>query len=295
MFLKNLTLAGAILLVCSTAVAQVNPSHFVLPEREVVARLTEAGAEVVGAVSSDPQDKSLLYVREVRSWHVEDDSAGTQIALLAKLTRLESLSLGGKALDDSHLELVGPLPKLKYFSVAAPKVTSAAAIGAIKDSPGLQSLGFARGTLQDESLGALTSFEHLESLVLSRVEISDRAMEAIGKLTRLKSLNLSYSRFSDAVLAELVALKSLHRLVLSYSTVTNEALATIGRMKQLEILRLDGLPLTNADLEALRPLSNLRALSLRSTQITYESSRTLKEMFPNSQIAAPFNKVTLGH
>lgn len=150
---------------------------------------------------------------------------------LSSLRELESLILGGNAINDESLRHLGALPKLTFLDI--------------------------RGTpISDNGLAHLHGLASLDYLSLSHCAISDAGLVRLAPLTKLACLDLTATQVSDKGLSHLRRLTALRTLYLSQCAITDAGLMELAGMKALRCVDASGTQVTGdgaARLEALMP------------------------------------------
>ena len=178
---------------------------------------------------------------------------GAQVGLLARLTRLEVLSL--RETDLTSLEPLAGLTALQSLDCRGTPVSDLAPLASLT---ALQSLNCSETPVSD--LAPLASLTALQSLNCSWTRVSDLA--PLASLTALQSLVCSSTQVSD--LAPLASLTALQSLVCSSTQVSD--LAPLASLTALQSLDCRGTQVS--DLAPLAPLTALHSLDCRFTQVS---------------------------
>lgn len=161
---------------------------------------------------------------------------------LAKIPKLERLSLSNSQVDDEGVAELSKIKSLKVISLDGTKVTPASA-------------------------KLLAKLEELIHLSLADTAIDDSAMKHIAKLRKLRWLDLSNTLISDAGVEDVNAL-DLRVIMLGNTKVTDRAVHTIAKMQHMTKANLQGTQITNEAVRLLAPLPKLGdELNLSNTAI----------------------------
>lgn len=194
-------------------------------------------------------------------------AAGTQ---LARLRRLEQLSLWNVEFIDSAFQYVANLRRLQGLSITA--------CGRLIGDDGFASLGklteLRRLELRDfqsqpESFQHLRNLASLTDLILVDSDCDDRALRHLSPSNwpALESLYLRGTRVTDAGLDAIANFRSLQLLDLADTKITDHGVAKLDLMPFLESLILERTAVTPACRYPLGTLPNLRYLYLKGTAI----------------------------
>ena len=216
------------------------------------------------------------------------DTAFSNFALLAQLTKLKDLILNNTRLHD--LEPLQGLSDLQWLDLESCPVTSIKPLANLKKLRNLHIRGTA--VLDISSLTELTELtvlilsgtdikdfspllqlHHLEHLFLAETSITD--LQVLQPLTKLKSLGLHSTKISD--LSPLTDLVNLEWLQLSSTPITQ--LQALTKLSKLERLWLNNTAIT--DLSPLAGLESLRELYISNTPANADE---LKKQLPNLEI-----------
>lgn len=202
--------------------------------------------------------------------HVVTDD---DLRLVAKLRRLESLSVPVGDYSASALEPVWALPELQCVTVWRPEPTwEYVRSGPPRNvAPGLGRSGptarfefsLERFTLSEGHFSAVALAPRLTSLTIERVPIRATFLAKLPADSPLVELNLPFTNVDDEALRKLAALRSLTKLNLRGTKASG---AGLSRFKKLADVDLGGLHVTNATLDELKALP-LTDLSLAGCQL----------------------------
>jgi Leucine-rich repeat (LRR) protein len=180
---------------------------------------------------------------------------------------LEALDLSGNTLSDwtlAHMENCGQLKSLTLNNNRLAKSNTVEEIIAVysqvivlltEKCPQLSRLELGGNTIFNECLEHLPKLEHLKFLCLDSTYASDSAIEIIAQLPNLLHLSLG-------------------------PHITHRGLAQLTALPCLESLELTGGQITDESLDLFIRLRNLKFLNLKSTRITPNGIKTLKQQLP---------------
>jgi len=191
------------------------------------------------------------------------------LAVIAKMSGVKKLSLGGTELDAKANEQLSRLPKLETLCLSRvtfasdPRTTVPVSGFAllkrleIDDSP----------LFVDEAIIALGPLPALEEVLTNRTPLGDRALAHLSASGKLHWIIMNQSHITDAGLKLLS--KSPEPLVLhiANASVTNDGLGAIAG-KQFDSLVLDNTAITDDGLIAMGPLHVRSYLSLDGTKVS---------------------------
>ena len=123
---------------------------------------------------------------------------------LARLKRLEKISLHGTQFNGSELHRLGELKNLVDIELPACQ-------------------------LNDAALETLANFKNLQRLEIGSTAVTDAGMKHLAKLQNLRFLSIRSTAVSDNGLQELATLKNLRYLRVNNTSVTDDGIA---RLKQ---------------------------------------------------------------
>jgi hypothetical protein len=214
------------------------------PALEVVALIELNG--VTGAVVD-----ALRSVERLRSLDVRNCGQLTtaDFAQLVSLVNVSELKVGGPAVNDEVLNILGRHPALTSLSVDDAQVSPACLqqLAAMPElTQRLRSLSFARCSgVTDESLHVLNSFPVLETLALREIMLTGSFLQNVhdsaDKPLPLKTLIITNAFVSDESLTPLPGVcPSLTRLDLTGNRgVTNAVLGILKQIRPLREVHLD--------------------------------------------------------
>ena len=238
---------------------------------------------------SNVTDRGLAYLAgfdKLRCLHVGIGGGKITDAGLnhvAKLHRLEELSISGKDITDAGMSQIAKLTNLKFLKLWTEQLTNAglAKLTALKSleklyiyrasvsTSGLAQLNelpnlielIVRDIKQDSkplNIAGLTNLEKLSIQLERQSEFHDQDLACLARLTHLKNLGISHNGISDVGLKHLAGLTSLERLSVGGKFVTDDGLAYLANMKVLTYISLTG----NFTDKCLHHLEKLEALAV---------------------------------
>lgn len=183
--------------------------------------------------------------------------------------RVESVSLSYHRIrrSDDDLALLAHLPHLKSLSLDYHNVTDAS-IEHVARLPELRKLQLEGANADDTTLMRLSSCVSLEELQLDNTRITEAGLEHLKNLQQLRVLSIDGARLHDDGLATLEGLPKLEVLRLQWTRLSNDCLRHIGRCRGLKKLALGGMTLSEGGLSHLQHLPNLVQLDLNDTKLT---------------------------
>lgn len=145
----------------------------------------------------------------------------------ASMSQLESLSLAQTAVTGSEIELLLKLPKLNSLTLTGTRVDDTAMEKLAKMSQ-LESLDISYARVTDAGLKHVGALKHLRTLCVGGNPITDRGLEEIARLTQLSDLMITNANISDAGLEHIAWLPKLTTVHLSGNPkVTNTGIAKL--------------------------------------------------------------------
>lgn len=227
------------------------------------------------------------------------DFSDAGMALVARLTRLQDLTLEGTPISDIGIAHLFDLTSLHSLNLAFTRVTDGGLLH-LKNVLSLESLSLAYTKVKDKGLENVRTLTALRSLDLTATKVTDGGLAHLQQLTSLHSLNLASTQVSDAGLEQISCLTELQELDLSGAAIADAGLAHISGLAELTELNLirtnvgdvglahleqfaklrrlllQGLLISDAGLAHLKALTALQFLWLRSTAITDTGLAQLK-------------------
>lgn len=176
------------------------------------------------------------------------------LAVLPKLTHVQSLDLGEYPVTDEVLGYAGQIKGLKSFGQTKSAITPA---------------GF---------LKFLEGVESLEQLTLFGDFVDDACLKRIGQMKEMKRLWTNSKKVTSAGWAQLAGLTRMQDLHLSDTTFGDEDMRALEGMKDLKYLGLNRTKISDAGMPSLAGLTKLHDLGFEGTRITDKGMATLKGM-----------------
>jgi len=182
-----------------------------------------------------PPDAYLEYAVRVDVPRQTRDEA--LLRLVARLTRLERLSLAGETVSDAELARTALPQTLKSLDLSANEAVT------------------------DEGLCHLRNLNELEELYLTSTGVGDRGMAFLEGLRSLKTLYLGWTRVGNEGAAHIAALESLEELDLGETALDDRGARPLVRCVRLRWLSLPS-GVTEAGLAQLSALKEITTLSV---------------------------------
>jgi hypothetical protein len=201
----------------------INPNNVDLRFLRAFRSLEELYADLL------PGSAALLHVKglsdHLRVLHINEPGFDdAELAHIARLAKLEDLSLCGANVTDSGMRCLKLLGHLRRLTFTRPARITGCGLRQLQGLPISQLRLYDTG-LTDEGAAALACFPKLSDLVLWRQKLTDAGLVHIGKLRQLQNLDLYESRVSDAGLVHLRGLSSLRVLQVRGTLVTEAGAA----------------------------------------------------------------------
>jgi hypothetical protein len=184
---------------------------------------------------------------------------GADLAPLAALKNLESVTFANTPVRDEGLKTVGQLTNLHYLDLEHTDIT-AAGLPSLSGLKQLRKLKLDLNDLSGSGASSLSSLAGLEELSLYAAKVGDAGLKAVAPLKKLKVLNLEECPVTGAGLAPLADLVDLEELALNHTSVDDAGLVFLEKLK------------------------HLRKLNLKKTKVTAEGVRKLKKALPETNI-----------
>ncbi len=262
------------------------------------ARMTDDGARVLGQIRTldylalpaiGLTDTGLAHVANLENLKYLWVAAFTgskltdqTLARLAKLPRLEELTIGG-AFTDEGMSSLGGVQSLKALTLSCgplmdPRVTNAG-IAHLARLTKIQQMGFSnvrQCTLS--GLSALKDLGDLRMLHVNDIRQDQKGMDLSG-MVRLEDLIISmygqrvgqtvvFDPMIDEDLRSLPKLASLRRIQLSHRGFTDRGLQYLSGLKNAEFINLGGPGITDAGFAAFSGLPRLNWLKITGGAVT---------------------------
>jgi len=174
-------------------------------------------------------------------------------AALSELTALKTLELRDTGLEDSDLQSLYELKKLKTLNIEDNDGLTQAGVDALQKK--LSSCSITHSNLGKITLGGRMYDTSSEKINASSLGITD--ISPCAKLTGIKSLDLSNNKISD--ISALSGLTTLEVLDLSYNKITD--ITPLLSLKNLNELYLNGNSLSAEQIDTLRSSLNCAIIS----------------------------------
>ena len=199
------------------------------------------------------------------------------LAHLAKLDKLERLSLTHVGVTDAGMKHLAKLKSLTSLGLQGAKVTGAG-LAELKPLK-LKMLNLDGATIDDDALKAIGAMHDLESLALGFTKITDQGLEHLAGLSKLKFLRFNDTKLTGVGLKHLknAPLRELH---LYDAQINDEGLRSLADLKaaKFDYLNLNGNKgITDRGIDAFEGL-RIQSLELGRTSITKEGQERVKMM-----------------
>jgi Leucine-rich repeat (LRR) protein len=222
---------------------------------------TNVSAEGVGRLVELPRLRELSLQGKLQDLDLTD----AFVDALARLQRLQTLSLIGTNLTDQGLKRLAGMTQLRELSFAGHVTdTGLKALAAFQQ---LRTLDLADSGISDAGLKELGALRQLEVLRLNRTKVTGSGFRSLASLPALRELRLGGCALTDAGLKELAGVTQLQSLGLANTRITDAGMKHLAALTELQALILGG-SVTDAGLKELVPLKQLRTLDLGYIEIT---------------------------
>jgi len=235
--------------------------YVVHTQRDVVAEIQGAGGSV--SYEWDWRNGQPLRSRSPGPW---------QKWLASELGpdlfgQVVSVDLHGHGGDNvsSLLQRVARLSRLEFLSLANTGVTDEG-LASLRDLTGLKALRLQGTKVRGSGLAHLEHMVELEELMLPNAPISDAEIAHLAGLTKLKRLRFSGRGLTNAGLVHLAAMRQMEDLRLRQTAITT--LEPIRAMTQLKFLDLNGSTIDDGGLKPVAGFTNLEQLWLCDTAVS---------------------------
>ncbi len=203
------------------------------------------------------------------------DFAGPDdLAPLAKLSHLESLSLKPSPHDDRCLQHLKDLKSLKQLDLRTTWLTDSG-VDALAKLDRLEIVRFDGSKLTEVGLAKLAAIPTLKKILLEPLpRLNDACLASLDKLNSLPTLCLTASDVTDAGLTHLKGLE-LDRMTVSGLGVTDVGIDHLVKANEIQELDLSRTSVTGSGLKALKNRPGLSWLSLDRTRVDDTGAATL--------------------
>jgi len=208
--------------------------------------------------------------------------------LLAKMTGLTDLKIGGASVNADVLRIVALLPNLTGLTVEDATVTAdlwEELFANPQWSENMTSLAFARMySINDPVLEKLSNFKKLKSLSLRAAPVRGAFVRNLAEdsplFVTLQTLGMTKNFATPEEILQLKRFENLTKLDFSVTPMTPEKIEALSSLEKLDILLLSECQLTDAMLEKLVPLKNLSILDVGGNPSLTDKSREILKRFP---------------
>ena len=230
-------------------------------------RLRAGGASDFAPLAALPL-LEVLHVRESPA----DESCLDQVE---RLTRLKSLNIQSTRISDAGLRRLSGLGQLEDLIVDGSAVTDEG-LADVARWPRLRALHLygsttkpgAAGFVTDRGLALLAAVGQLNHVSLLGSRITDEGLASLAQMPKLDYLELTGVCATDAGLSGLLTAHQFGNLALWGEGIADSSAALMVGQKGLENLTLDGARLTDAAMGHLTALPALRFLLLPGSHVT---------------------------
>lgn len=238
-----------------------------------ISRLT--GLRVLNLEGTRVSDRGLRHIaplQDLDRLYLTEGVSGAGMAHVSKLKSLTGLHFNGKhRLRDSDLALLARLERLEELSLCRGGLSSAG-LGRLAQLTNLSRLRFWGDSITDDIVAQLKGVSSLKNLNLAHSQITDAGLSHVSAMTGLEILALYGCNITDKGLAHLGSMPSLKMLNLSgcppgsidinNPRISDAGMAHLKRARTLERLDLPNTGISDKGLAHLSELSNLRSLSV---------------------------------
>ncbi|MBC8469988.1 MAG: hypothetical protein H8D56_11000 [Planctomycetes bacterium] len=202
--------------------------------------------------------------------------------LVARLTGLRRLGLGGVRVSTRGLAPLAQLPQLEELST--PKGMTDAGMAEIAKIQSLKSLDVFHDRMTDEGLRSLGKLASLEVMCLyGNSKMTDDGLKALTQLRSLRHLRLGMEGlFTDRGMDYLAMMPSLKVLWLDTHNVTDEGLRRLSKSRSLERLCICWLDnITDRGIAYLTAMSQLKGLNATHVNLLTNATMAHLATMPN--------------
>ena len=255
---------------------------------------------IITARSVQELPKSKITITEVYIYELKEEDMDKTMAMIAKLSDLESLAFK-KNRGKFPIEQLRGLTKLKYLEFNPPSLDESAfahltnlkalenfAMHGCKTFTGvglgylnkdLKYISLGTGALTAEGVAYLGRFKKLTKLNLNDVEgLTDSMLSVVAGMPDLDDLYVPYNRLDGSFLAYLPPTSKLTRLNIGgIATFKHEHFTHLARLKNLQVLEMPPMDPGAAAMAAIAGLDQLKELAFADNRIfNGESFKGLK-------------------
>ncbi len=208
----------------------------------------------------------------VDEWPTDGDLRG-----LARLTRVQDLTLVGLRATDATLDDLRRMPHLRAVRLAdLPRVTDAG-LSALADAAELEAVDLERLPVGNAAIAALWVADkpRLSAVYLRDLHVGDAGVRTVTRAAALRELWLDHLPITDAALDGLGSAAHLTHLTVRAPGVTGSSLDRLAGLDELATADFRGCDLTDAGLRRLPPLRSLLSFSLSGTGVTADGVRAV--------------------
>ena len=200
---------------------------------------------------------------------VENKPSGVtsgDIKSLDKLSKLESLTMGGASLKGTLTDSAKWLPKIKKLAITDTKIKGdAARIFPLMRQ--LEKLAIAGSPFSDNIASALQTCGQLTSLTAGGNQQASFKTSDLAKLSSLTELRLHHTKLKGPIRKIATALPNLRQLALSHVQLRGRIDSSLKNLQHLEILDLSGNQLSGTLPPFLSALEALNTLDLSDNKL----------------------------
>jgi len=229
------------------------------------------------------------------------------LARFDDLKRLRRLDLRATAVEDPGMAELTDLTGL--MELDTPFWLTDASAPQLAKLTGLRVLRARAVRFKDKGIGHLGALEALLFLGLNYVDVTDEGLAGLMPATSLEILEVEHCPLGDPGMEVLARMPRLRKIEIEETNVTDAGLTTLARAPALEVIKaqellgitdagmesiptfpnllalvLDETELTDAAIPHLAKAAGLRLLSLKTTGVTKEGKRRLREALPAAEI-----------
>lgn len=227
---------------------------------------TEEARELVALIADLSGKTQLTPEGTIKSIDVSSSSLTEEsFQLFAKQPDLESLLVTNfRELNDSMIDELVDLKKLKKLAVTNSGITNAGIKTIVEAFPNLTSLNISSNTLlNDAALKEVVKLQDLEQLIINYCDFSEFGIMGLTRLSKLKDLdiraNMQIGNVGMGFLAKIPSLQSLkHRS----PAVDDSGMESLSAAKNLQTLEIQDFNITDASGASIAKMGTLTYLSI---------------------------------